>query len=216
MLILRRFYTTSNTNEILSRAMKFIPEYGFGRKAIMEAAKDLNLSSAVASTIGGKKTATSLLIEFTMKNATEEMRKDILKKFPDNRLNCELIEFGIGHRLEFIRPFRRHWPKAIAVMLMPENVGSLVRQSGEFADTICNADEKEIFQNYYKNRSVICAGWFSSEMFWIQNDDENEVREFVGKVAANCGNVLGGIDVLEKNRLLFSQTADVIWRRLFC
>jgi len=162
-------------------ALKRVHDLGWSQEAIVEGAKDLNLSPAAHGVLdGGAVGLVHTFLERCHRQTSEKIRKD-LKKFEQEALADRLC-IGLKTRLDHILPYRSAWHQALGLQALPGNARKSLDVSFKMADEIWFlAGDRSFDENWYTKRAALMTVMNASELAWIRDESEDQLatRELI-------------------------------------
>ncbi|KAJ1648739.1 Ubiquinone biosynthesis protein coq9, mitochondrial [Coemansia erecta] len=167
-----RLLATSQSNKqsdfeltLLDHALTKVPEHGWTKAALAQAANDLGYSSA-AHGIAEPITLISHFMDRALDNTLVEV-DDQLHELPSEHQQLRLI---CRTRLRQTLPLVKRWPEAAAILAQPKNLplamSQLARMSSEF--WYLTGDQATRI-NWYAKRSGLAAAYLASEMYMCED-----------------------------------------------
>lgn len=168
-------------NQILNRAYeKYVPQYGFNRKAIEHASRDLGIngsasSNAIFNFTSESKDLKMELILFHLKKCRQEL--DNLRKSEEFQetmkglSETEKLRSLIHFRLGLNKPIIKHLPNALGYMILGgDKLVSSLRELHNLSDDITYyAGDRSIDFAWYSKRVSISGLIIQSELFMIND-----------------------------------------------
>ncbi|XP_071451267.1 ubiquinone biosynthesis protein COQ9, mitochondrial isoform X2 [Hetaerina americana] len=104
-----------------------------------------------------------------LKQEVEEAREDLSKKKP-SKFSRDAVEI----RLRMIIPYIKHWPQAIAIMTLPQNVPVSLANLLTLVDDICHyAGDNAVDFSWYTKRIALAGVYKATELSLIQDSSED-------------------------------------------
>uniref|UniRef100_T1ISB3 Ubiquinone biosynthesis protein n=1 Tax=Strigamia maritima TaxID=126957 RepID=T1ISB3_STRMM len=204
---------------ILNAALGFVPKYGWSKEALAAGAELIGLSRAAHGLFPNGE---GDLVLYFYARCNSELEAQLLSDQQLKSNKREFVQAAVQNRLLMLDPYRDHWPQAMAIMSMPQNIVPAFRNLTKLVDTVwyCAGDRSTDF-NWYSKRASLAAVYKSTEVFFIQDNSpdyqetwlflanrlENleSMRKYFNQ-AASAGPVVKGLFTTLKNMLGFQNT----------
>lgn len=126
-------------SEILNAALPFVSIHGWTREAIAKGAESQGYPGVAHGMFpnGGVE-----LIQYFYLRCNEELIKQLKleiksKEAGNQQPTVEFISHALRMRLQMIEPYLAHWPQALGIMSLPQNVPTSLAQLLTLIDDIC-------------------------------------------------------------------------------
>lgn len=156
---------------ILDAALPFVITHGWSREAISAGAETCGLPGVVHGMFpnGGAE----LVHHFYTKcnrELVERLKTEADARSPDDPapVPTEFIARAIKLRLQMIEPYAETWPKALAVMTLPQNVPTSLAQLLTLIDDICYyAGDRSVDVSIYLLIAIPCICMYIAPVYFI-------------------------------------------------
>jgi ubiquinone biosynthesis protein COQ9 len=170
--------------KILSAAIPFVNENGWGARAMAEASHKIGLPPTAH---GMFKNPEADLVRYFMDECNKElaMELDERKHFweKDGTTSMERYTKAIRLRLNMVAPYikTQRWHEAMSIGALPSNASITASQLYDLTEEICSAaatgeSSSKSSSNpiaVYGERSAICSVYIATELFMLTDDSEN-------------------------------------------
>ncbi|XP_003472115.1 ubiquinone biosynthesis protein COQ9, mitochondrial [Cavia porcellus] len=161
-------------HRILTAALEFVPAHGWTAEAIAQGAQSLGLSSAAASMFGNN--GSELILHFvTQCNARlthilEEEQKLVQLGQAEKRKTDQFLRDAVETRLRMLIPYIEHWPRALSILLLPQNIPPSLNLLTSMVDDIWHyAGDQSTDFNWYTRRAVLAGIYNTTELVMMQD-----------------------------------------------
>ncbi|KAI8614065.1 COQ9-domain-containing protein [Chytriomyces sp. MP71] len=194
-------HTATSKNALLDAALVHVPRLGFTQSALVAGCEDLGLSHMAAGICQrGPVELVDHFVTSTTTTVSHQMRDMDLASM---RVPVK-IRSGVLLRLDRLKPVVAHWPDALALMAMPQNVPTSLHNLGALVDEIWYvAGDKATDLNWYSKRALLAGVYTSTELFMTQDKSPNFVdtekfldrrladTAFIGRTTNEVRNMVG-------------------------
>jgi ubiquinone biosynthesis protein COQ9 len=146
----------------LDAALKRVPECGWTLQALQEGAESLGYPPSTHA-LGAPNGPIDLVHHFVQKS-TLDLKSRILASIPDFETmgTTSKIRACCWTRLEMLLPYVRHWPQALALLALPQNAPTSIRNLAELMDEMWFlAGDQSVDLNWYTKRFLLTGIFFS-------------------------------------------------------
>lgn len=151
-----------------------MPAHGWTAEAIAQGAQSLGLSSAAASMFGNN--GSELILHFvTQCNARlthilEEEQKLVQLGQAEKRKTDQFLRDAVETRLRMLIPYIEHWPRALSILLLPQNIPPSLNLLTSMVDDIWHyAGDQSTDFNWYTRRAVLAGIYNTTELVMMQD-----------------------------------------------
>uniref|UniRef100_A0A383W6Z6 Ubiquinone biosynthesis protein n=1 Tax=Tetradesmus obliquus TaxID=3088 RepID=A0A383W6Z6_TETOB len=156
--------------ELLQAATKHIKQHGWSRAALLQAAKDLQLSPSAA---GMFPRGPSHLVEHIIQSNNEALAAQLQEPQVQQQLAAlplpQRIAAAVRRRLELNTPYMDSWPQALAVLAQPRNSPEALRLLLQLLDEIWYSagGDTSTDASWYTKRASLAAVYMSTELYML-------------------------------------------------
>eukprot|EP00118_Oscarella_pearsei_P010626 m.66277 g.66277 ORF g.66277 m.66277 type:complete len:339 (+) comp35376_c0_seq6:45-1061(+) len=172
---------------LLDLAIEFVPEYGWSKEALSQAAKTLGFPSVAHGLIprGGID-----LILYFEKKSNKQIVDDFYPKSPRAGTDEQTPNVStfladiIQARLTLIEPYIDKWPQALALKAQPWYIEDAFTNLGLLVDDMWYlAGDDSTDMNWYTKRASLAAIYSSAELYYLQDgsSDRQNTQAFIQK-----------------------------------
>ncbi|KAG8524333.1 Ubiquinone biosynthesis protein COQ9, mitochondrial [Galemys pyrenaicus] len=170
-------------HRILTAALEFVPAHGWTAEAIAEGAqvcisedltKSLGLSSAAASMFGSD--GSELILHFVtqcnaqLSRVLEEEQKLVQLGQAEKRKTDQFLRDAVETRLRMLIPYIEHWPRALGILLLPQNIPPSLSLLTSMVDDMWHyAGDQSTDFNWYTRRAVLAGIYNTTELVMMQD-----------------------------------------------
>eukprot|EP00752_Nemacystus_decipiens_P018303 g16419.t1 len=172
---------------ILDAALDHVETHGFSATALAAGAKDCGFHSVTA---GMFPKGEADLVHHLMAKALQEVKKlseehstkaeggDGEESSPGSESDfppteTERLRDGIKTALSCLAPYKKHWPHAMSIGLLPQNAGSTATAVAVLADELAFlSGDRSTDLTWYSKRGVIAGMYASTELFMLTDESE--------------------------------------------
>lgn len=161
-------------HRILAAALEFVPAHGWTAEAIAEGAKSLGLSSAAASMFGSD--GSELILHFVtqcntqLSHMLEEEQKLVHLGQAEKKKTDRFLRDAVETRLRMLIPYIEHWPRALGILLLPQNIPSSLSLLTSMVDDMWYyAGDQSTDFNWYTRRAVLAGIYNTTELVMMQD-----------------------------------------------
>lgn len=165
--------------EILLKSLDFVEQHGWTTQALAKGAEACGLPTI---SHGLFQRGPIELINFFYESSNRRLLTAMeleAKSLPSDKhksINV-VVRDALEMRLRMVVPYRRSWPQALALMLLPQYAFDGLHNAGQLADTIWHgAGDKSTDVNWYTKRSIVAAVYQSSELVLLQDESPDFVQ----------------------------------------
>ncbi|XP_068116926.1 ubiquinone biosynthesis protein COQ9, mitochondrial [Hyperolius riggenbachi] len=160
---------------ILSAALEFVPEHGWSSDAIAAGAKSLDLSVAAAGLFesGGSELALHFVSQCNAKlsQLLEEENKLVQLGNAEKKETADFLRDALEARLRMLIPYIGHWPQAIGILLLPQNIPTSLKLLTSLVDDIWHyAGDQSTDVSWYTRRAVLAGIYNTTELVMMQDN----------------------------------------------
>lgn len=161
-------------HRILTAALEFVPDHGWTAEAIAEGAQSLGLSSAAASMFGSD--GSELILHFVtqcnarLNHVLEEEQKLVQLGQAEKRKTDQFLRDAVETRLRMLIPYIEHWPRALSILLLPQNIPPSLSLLTSMVDDMWHyAGDQSTDFNWYTRRAVLAGIYNTTELVMMQD-----------------------------------------------
>lgn len=176
-------YEENVKNNILEKALEFVPKNGWSVESLSYGAKAAGYPSITHGLFpngGGD------LVHYFNVRCNEKLVEQ-MKIWPKEDLNeskvpMTFIENAIMTRLLMLEPYKNTWPKAMAIQTLPNNVPNCLATLLSLVDDICYySGDRSVDFNWYMRRVGLAGIYKGAELFYLTDNStgSSATRSFV-------------------------------------
>ncbi|KAI3406943.2 coq9 [Candida oxycetoniae] len=174
-------------SKILTKAVEYIPQYGFDSRAITKAVHDLKYSDSSISILTAQPSGHSLPFQLMLHYL--KLKRQELEKFASTSIDPKLsqgekLKKLITQRLLYNEPIIGKLSQGLSYLIVPYNISSSLEELLNLGDDLAffAGDESNDFA-WYSKRAAICSIYVKSELFMLGDttQDFTTTKEFVNK-----------------------------------
>jgi ubiquinone biosynthesis protein COQ9 len=156
--------------ELLHEATNHIKQHGWSRAALLQAAKDLQLSPSAA---GMFPRGASHLVEHVIQSNNAALAAQLQEPQVQQQLAAlplpQRISAAVRRRLEMNTPYMDSWPQAISVLAQPRNSPEALRLLLQLLDEIWYSagGDTSTDASWYTKRASLAAVYMSTELYML-------------------------------------------------
>jgi ubiquinone biosynthesis protein COQ9 len=156
--------------ELLQAATKHIKQHGWSRAALLQAAKELQLSPSAA---GMFPRGPSQLVEHVIRSNNEALAAQLQEPQVQQQLAAlplsQRIAAAVRRRLELNTPYMDSWPQALSVVAQPRNSPEALRLLLQLLDEIWYSagGDTSTDASWYTKRASLAAVYMSTELYML-------------------------------------------------
>ncbi|KAM6176932.1 ubiquinone biosynthesis protein COQ9, mitochondrial [Erethizon dorsatum] len=161
-------------HRILTAALEFVPAHGWTAEAIAQGAQSLGLSSAAANIF--ENNGSELILHFvTQCNARlthilEEEQKLVQLGQAEKRKTDQFLKHAVETRLRMLIPYIEHWPRALSILLLPQNIPPSLSLLTSLVDDMWHyAGDQSTDFDWYTRRAVLAGIYNTTELVMMQD-----------------------------------------------
>lgn len=162
--------TDMKRSEILQAALSFVPQHGWTKQSLMLGAEKVELPGISHSLIGRGPIE---LVEFFNTSANYEL-EDKLATEQDSQLSThQFLHSAVTTRLKMLTPYIHHWPQAMAMMALPSNAPTALKNLTRMVDDMWYyAGDRSTYFDWYPKRAGLAMVYTSAEVYMIQDSSQ--------------------------------------------
>lgn len=195
--------------DILEASLNYVLEHGWSRSSLAAGAKSVGLSSAAHGMFpdGGAE-----LVHYFNSSNNRELERLLKEKSTQEERRKDLqtyLEDALEFRLRMTVPYISRWPEAMALAVLPQNVGSDTRNVMDLVDTIWYySGDKSVNMRWYSKRVALAAAYKACELSLVQDKspDYMDTWEFLER---RVQTVTGVEDCAQQFQDTYSQMSEV-------
>lgn len=182
-------------NQILTKSLEYIPQYGFDKQCVMQAVRDLKYPDTMMSVVGassqGNSTELQMMVHW-LKTQRANLQKEVRNhQSPLHKITNEYdrAAFLINKRLEYNIPILDRLLAGIAQLMVPYNMPYSAEELYNLGDDVAfYAGDLSNDLAWYAKRFSISSVYVSSELFMLQDkspgfvDTKVFVEDKVGQI----------------------------------
>mmetsp|Transcript_23984 Transcript_23984/g.70358 ORF Transcript_23984/g.70358 Transcript_23984/m.70358 type:complete len:324 (-) Transcript_23984:53-1024(-) len=168
---------------VLKHALAHVPNMGWTNESLACGAVDAGLPAVSHGVVSRGPVE---LVEYFMESAARSTAEDVRNRRdelfdPEAGADAKL-KAVMELRLRLLIPYLPHWPQAMALGLLPQNIVTTARNLALLSDEICYAaglDEGDL--TWYTHRTRVVAVYSAAEVFMLTDEsaDFTETWEFL-------------------------------------
>eukprot|EP00117_Sycon_ciliatum_P031205 scpid53740/ scgid24450/ Ubiquinone biosynthesis protein COQ9, mitochondrial len=190
--------TGGNTNwkeELLDRALRLVPQYGWSMASVEKAAEELNLSS---SSVGMLENGVGDLVLHFERQCNQDLMTLITQwkaqeEDADRKVGMtRLIREAVRQRLSMIIPHLESWPEALAHFSQPSVTPYAFEMLLHLVDDIWYvAGDRSTDFSWYTKRAMLATVYCSTELFMLQDTsaDYSDTWQFLDRRLSDVGQI---------------------------
>ncbi|XP_078063752.1 ubiquinone biosynthesis protein COQ9, mitochondrial, partial [Mustelus asterias] len=160
--------------QLLSVALEFVPSFGWSLEAIAEGAKVLNLSPAVTGMFShGPGDLVLYFVHQCNKQLSEQLAEQHQKVQTGQqqaKKTDRLVKDAVEARLRMVIPYIDTWPKAMSILLLPQNITESLRSLTNMVDEVWYyAGDRSTDSKWYTKRAILAGIYNSAELVLLQD-----------------------------------------------
>ncbi|KAI5806360.1 ubiquinone biosynthesis protein COQ9 [Geopyxis carbonaria] len=166
-------------NEILRSALTHVPEHGFSKSALLMGSRDSGYPDISANLFPN---AVFSLIKYHLVTQRQQLRQntDLVKlqgSLGRAASLTEKIRLACITRLRGNKQIINHWPQALAVMSLAENLPESISELGKLSNDIWSlAGDNGTDTSWYSRRAVLSAIYASTELYMTQDQSSDHIE----------------------------------------
>ncbi|KAG8193939.1 hypothetical protein JTE90_011490 [Oedothorax gibbosus] len=182
--------------QILEAGLNFVPEHGWTKKSIALGANSLGLSTASHSLVedGGAD-----LVHYFNFLCKEKLELHLRQRQSSNETKPNAqnyVEDALVYRLQMVVPYAASWPEALALMVLPNQIPTDLKNLLELVDTIwCHSGDQSLNLSWYSKRLSLALAYRACELTLTQDKSEDFAETF-------CFLQRRVEDVMETNKII--------------
>ncbi|GEQ68114.1 hypothetical protein JCM33374_g1781 [Metschnikowia sp. JCM 33374] len=164
---------------LFSKAIEHVPKFGFSKKAIDTAVRDLEYSDSIQSAITASTGHTSeySLVLFWLKSQRQKLYDHVLDvQSPFHKISDEYdrAAYLLNKRLSFNKPVIGQLTGALSQLVMPYNVVSSLEELHNLSDDVAfYAGDMSNDSAWYAKRLLLSSIYVKSELFSLQDTSKD-------------------------------------------
>lgn len=164
--------------KILNASLAFVKIHGWSREAIAQGAESIGYPGVVHGMFpNGAIELIQHFIASTNAALIEQLKQEMQTQSTDGSSSPspppspkEFAIRAIRLRLEMLIPYKEHWPQALAIMTLPQNVQVSLAHMLTLVDDICYcAGDRSVNIDWYTRRIGIASIYKMAELHMIQD-----------------------------------------------
>lgn len=182
---------------LFTKAIEHVPKYGFTKKAVDSAVRDLkyldSIQSAITALLGHS--MEQLLVLFWLKLQRQELYDHVLDtKLPFHQIRNEYdrAAYLLNKRLSFNEPIIKQLSGALAQLVLPYNVALSLEELHNLSDDVAfYAGDMSNDTAWYAKRLLLSSIYVKAELFQLQDNTNgfSRTKEFVESKVASVKNM---------------------------
>ena len=149
------FYNKKRKRDLFEEALKRVPFSGWSSKTLQEASESLGYPS---TTHGIAQNGPIELVNYFVQKSTMDLKSRLLSSVPgfESMGTTAKIRTCCWTRLEMLQPYIHHWPQALALLALPQNVPISMKNLAELMDEIWFlSGDRSVDFNWYTKRFLL-------------------------------------------------------------
>lgn len=167
----------SMKESILTTAMSYVKVLGWSKEAILQAARDLHFAQGATLMSNGNydcNTPVDLVYHF-LHMKRNHVQKVIQQEYEYQPRESKL-ERVICLHLDYLAPFIKSWPSAIALLLDPRCISQSTSLLMDIANDLCDATDTQASRlDWYSERILLVSLYGLTEVYMLADDSEDFV-----------------------------------------
>ncbi|XP_043477749.1 ubiquinone biosynthesis protein COQ9, mitochondrial [Leptopilina heterotoma] len=172
-------YEKNIESKILNASLKFVHNYGWSQQAISAGAESIGYPGVIHGMFpnGGAD-----LVQHFYSSCNQELNEMLRAKAlaieenpsePKPTAEVQVRE-AMENRLRMLVPYKKSWPQAMALLVVPPNVPKSIANILTLVDDICYyAGDRSVDFNWYTRRIVLAGIYKTTELYLLQDNSED-------------------------------------------
>lgn len=156
--------------DILQAALSFVPQHGWTRQSLILGAEKIGQPGISHSLISRGPIE---LVEFFNTSANDELEDELATQQDLQLSTNQFLCNAVTTRLKMLTPYIHHWPQAMAMMALPSNAPTALKNLTRMVDDMWYyAGDRSTYFDWYPKRVGLAMVYTSAEVYMIQDSSK--------------------------------------------